>query len=171
MQESFDRFVLNETDEVVVIDTCEENLQATLFMTQQSRRHIDIISRNLDPQIYNTTEFLESMRTFVLQHRNTRLRVLVYEPKEIVRKGHRFIDMAGTLSSFIQLRTPSEEFHNFNESLFVADGMGYIHKLNSERYEATVNFADKRVSKYLIHQFDEMWEKAMPDSNTRKFHL
>ncbi len=171
MQPVFDHCILGETDEVMMVETRKENSQATLSMTQQSRYHIDILSRDLDPHIYNTTEFLQAIRGFVLQHRRTRLRILLYDLKEIVRKGHRLIDMAGNLSSFIQLRTPKAEASHCNESLFIADGTGYIHTLHAHRYDATINFADKSIAKYLLRQFNALWETATPDSNTRKFHL
>ena len=53
----------------------------------------------------------------------------------------------------------------------VADEMGFIHRMNGERYEGTANFKDRRQSAEFLNQFEEMWQQATPDPNFRKVML
>ena len=81
------------------------------------------------------------------------------------------VDLALNLTSFIEFRKPETEFKTFNESLFIADTTGYIHRHSTERYEGTLNFNDKRLSKILTERFEEMWGRATPDPNLKRVHI
>ena len=169
--DTFENHELARTDEVVDVTTRDENKVATIKMTQQFRRTIDIISRNIEPFIYDDAEFIEAIKKNLLNNRRSLVRILVTDPKSIVQKGHRLFNLSHTLSSYIKFRIPNEDYKNTNDSLFLADNTGYIHRLNDDRFEGTLNFNDQRVSKHLLRTFDEIWSKASPDPNLRQFHI
>lgn len=159
---------LGETDEALALDTSEQVALATLTMVTQARRSLDIISRDLDPTIYDKPDFVEAVRQLVLKSRYTKVRLLVHEPMQIVKRGHRLVDLAMHLTSFIEIRVPDNEHANFNEALLIADALGYIHRQNGERYEAKLNFSDGRTARILSKQFDEMWIKGRTDQNFKR---
>ena len=165
---TFNKFKLGETEEEIDIASSEENINATVTMATQANRSLDIISRKLDPVIYDTPEFVEAIKQLILKSSRSRVRVLVFEPAQIVKRGHRLIDLAMNMSSYITINVPSLEHASFNEALLVADATGYIYRKESERFEAKLNFNDQRVSRFLIHEFDEMWEKSRSDPNLRR---
>ena len=167
----FDNHKLGETEEDVPIDAPEHHQIAATRMAQQCRRYIDIISRRLDPHAYNTPDFIEAVKQLVLNNRRAQVRIMVLEPEVVRRNGHRLLELAESLPSFIEFRKPVNEYKDFNESLLLADTTGYILRLNAERHEGKVNFNDKRQSKVLLEVFDTMWEKAKPDPNLRRMHL
>ena len=168
---TFDKYELGRTDEVVEITTRKENALATVKMAQQARRTLEIISRNLEPDIYDTAEFVEAVKTFILENRRSRVRILVNVAKSLVQQGHRLINLSFTLSSYIEFRIPSDDYKDSNDSLFIADTTGYIHRLNDNRFEGTLNFNDQRVSKHLLHSFEEVWSRANQDPNLRQVHI
>ena len=168
---TFDDFELARTDEDISINTREENCLAITKMAQQCRKSIEIISHNLNPEIYDTVEFVEATKRMILDNRHTKVRILVFQTQSIVKKGHRLVDLAKDLSSFIEFRVPGEEFRSFNEALFIADSIGYIHRFNAERFEGMVNFNDLRVSKYLRQHFERMWDRSETDVNFRKLSI
>lgn len=163
-----ENYTLGETDEPLVVGTSAEVALAALMMVGQSRRTLDIISRTLDPVIYDTPDFVEAVRQLVLKSRHTKVRLLVHEPAQIMKRGHRLVDLGMQLTSFIEMRIPDNEHADFNESLLIADAVGYIHRQNGERYEAKLNFSDGRASRILSKIFDEMWEKGRTDPNLRR---
>ena len=169
--ETFESYELGRTDDTVQIETREENLKIVTMMAQQCRQSVMIISRDLEPPLYDTPDFIDAIKKMILGNRKSSVRIMVFQPQLIVRRGHRLLDLAANLSSFIKIRKPAEEYKSFNESLFVADNTAYLHRKNSERFEGTINFNDKLVSKHLLLQFDEMWEKATPDVNTRRLNI
>ena len=162
---------LGETDEMVSVNTSDDNRLASYLMASQTKRALDIISRRLDPPVYDNEEFVESVKKLVLGNTRAQVRILVFEPQTIVQYGHRLLDLGLTLTSYIEFRIPSNEYKSFNESLFIADSTGYIHRNSAERYKGTLNFNDKRLSKILTDQFDEMWVKSVQDSNLKRVHL
>lgn len=167
----FEDYKLGHTDDAVQIGSRKQNRLAITKMVQQCKKTIEIVSRELDPPFFDTEEFVEACKKMVLANRNAKIRIIVFEPQAIVRRGHRLVNLAGTLSSFFEFRKPGHEHTDFNEALFITDNTGYVHRPNTERFEGVVNFNDKRQSKYLLHKFDEIWERSTPDSNMRHMHI
>lgn len=164
-------YKLGVSDKLLELETCEENRQVALAMAQQARRTIEIISRLLDPPIYNTTEFIEAIRQFVTGSRNPALRIIVFDPDTIVRNGHRLVELAGSLSSFIEIRKVGHEFDQYSQSLIIVDGTAYLHRISMDRFEATACFNDRRQARYYRKEFDTMWETAQSDPNLRRMSL
>jgi len=168
---TFDNYELGVTDDSVTIESRDEIRFATIKMVQQSRDSIEIISRDLDSQIYDTQEFIDAVRRVVLENHHARVRIIVINAKVIIKQSHRLVNLAMDLSTFIDIRKPSIEHSGFNEAIFLADGCGYIHRLKSDRYGGTVNFNDRRNTRYLLDHFNEMWAKSLSDMNLRKLHI
>lgn len=163
-----ENYTLGDTDEELSVDTSDQVALTAVRMVNQSRRTLEILSRDLDPVIYNSAEFAEVVRQLVLKSRYTKVRILVHEPMQIVKRGHRLVDLAMQLSSFIEIRVPDHEFSDFNESILIADEIGFIHRINGQRYEARLNFSDGRRSRILLKQFDEIWGKSRSDQNFKR---
>jgi len=159
---------LGETDKVLQLEKRAENILVANHMANQCQRTLNIISRELDPLVFDTEEFSDAVKYLALRHRRAQIQIIVFEPDTIVKRGHRLLDLLGRLSSFIEIRKAHYTFDDYNECLMVADATGYIHRENSVRFEGTANFKDLRHSKVLLHQFAEMWEMATPDPNFRQ---
>jgi len=168
---NFDKYRIGVDREPIQLSTSEENRLVATCMAQQCTRFLDIISRQLDPPIFNTPEFIGALRQLINKKRRPRVRIIVFEPETIVRYGHLLLDLADRHSSFIEMRKASNEFHAYNEFLLVADEAAYVHRNNASRYEATANFNDRRQSKLYLDNFMTMWNHGSPDSNLRPIKL
>jgi hypothetical protein len=168
---NFIDYKIGINNKLLQLESCEENRQLATIMVQQSRYTLEIISRLLDPMIFNTLEFTEAIRQMVTTNRQPKIRIIVFDPETIVRNGHRLVELAGSLSSFIEMRKAGREFHSYNECLLLADNTAYIHRNNTERFEATANFNDKRQSKFYLDDFEIMWASALPDPNLRRLSI
>ena len=169
--QTFDNYSLGRTNDAIDIGTREENRLAVVKMAQQCQRTIDIISRELDPDLFDNAEFLDAVKAMVLKNRRSDVRILVFEPKTIVSRRHRLIDLTRSLPTYMEIRVPPKEYQDFNEMVFVADTTGYLHRLHTDRFEAKVNFNDKRVARYLLKEFDELWDKSTQDTNLRQLSI
>ena len=169
---NFADYKLGESsDETLNIDTRQENADAALELVKQSKLKLAIISRELDPFAYDQADFLDALRKLALNGRYVEIRILVFEPESILRKGHKLLDLAGKISSYIKILKPSDEYNKFNEAVLIADEVGYLYRENAERYKGKVNFNSPRESKYLLEVFNDMWDKAKPDPNLRRMHI
>lgn len=169
--QNIDNYKLGVTSEIIALEEREDNRLAVTNMAQQCSRTLEIISRLLDPPIFDSTDFIDAVRQIIVKNRKPMIRVIVLDPDTIVKHGHRLVNLAGDMSSFIEIRKAHYEHRDYNESLMIADGIGYVHRNNAERYDANVNFNDRRESKHLLKEFEEMWEMATQDPNLRRMTI
>ena len=164
-------YTLGHSEETIQIASREENLLATLHMTQQSSRTLEILSRDLTPEVYDTAEYIDAVKQLILRNHRSRIRILSFDSNNIVTRGHRLINLAMDLSSFIECRIPGTEYHNYNQEIFIADNIGYIHRLNAELYDGKLSFNDRRMVSHLKGDFEEIWDRSTPNPNFRRLAL
>ena len=163
--------VLGTTDEEFELERSEAVCDVVLSLATQARRALDIVSRHLDPALYDNEAFGAAIRELVVDSRRAQVRILLLDSAPVVARGHRLVELARRLSSFITIRIPAPEYKNLNEAWLVADATGYLSRRFSDRPEATANFADPRQATHLTNRFEEIWQRAQPDANMRRLHL
>lgn len=168
---NLNNYVLAETKQPEELTTREANQFAAEAMAKQATRFLDICSRDLDPFIYDQADFVKAVKKIAISNRYAKIRILLAEPERIIKRGHRLLDLAFHLSSFIELKKLSYDNKDFNEGILIADKAGYIHRKNDGRYEGKFNFNDLKFSQQLLSKFDELWETAKPDPNLRRVAL
>ena len=158
-------------DEVLNIETRQEVYDVALEITKQSSKKIAIISKDLEPLIYNQSDFLEALKNIALNGRRTQIRILVSDVEAIRNADHRLLDLSSKLPSFIELRKISPEYKNFNKAMLIADEIGYLYRGNANRYEGKINFNSLRECKNFLDIFKGIWEAALIDRNLRRLHI
>lgn len=168
---NLERYILGETATPLDLETREDNQLATLHLLRQCRRSLDIVSHELDPSIYDRPEFIGAVKQMILTRRRCRVRIVVFYARAIVQRGHQLLQLAGDLSSFIEIRQASPEQDQYATALLIADGCGYIHRLQWPRYRGSVCFNDRRQAQVLLNEFESLWATAKPDVNLRRLAL
>lgn len=163
--------VLGQTDALLDIDGSALLGEISLALARQCRRHLDIVSRHLDPAVYDNDDFAEAVKRIALGNRHARIRLFIVDPRPLVSRGHRLLDLAERLSSFVQVRVAAPLQKEFNEAILLADRKGYAHRRFADRFEGTANFSDPRLAAALADRIDELWERGLPDPNFRRLHL
>lgn len=162
---------LGEDREVHRADALEAVQQASRSMVEQARRSVDIVSRDLDPRVYDDSELLEALRQLAISGRYARIRVLVRDVDAPVKVDHRLIPLARRLSSYISIRRLHPQDADHNEAFLLVDQAGYLLRRAADRYEAEVCFNDPLRARELAKQFEELWERSIDDPNLRRLHL
>ena len=96
----FERFVLKEDADSVDIDTSEACRLAALSMVRQAARSVEIVSRHLDPKMYDNAEFCDAVSQLVVGSRRARVRVLVRDTEPVIKNGHRLVPLAQRLPAY-----------------------------------------------------------------------
>lgn len=169
--ETFADFQLGETEQLVQVATSAEVADASLALMRQARRKVDIVTRHLDPLLYDLTAFHEATREFCQRSSRQRLRIVILDPAPLVTRGHRLLELAYAKSSFVSLRVPGVEHERFNEAFFIADETGYLWRKLSDRFDAEVNFHGRMRARELTDLFNQIWDKGDPDPNLRKLNI
>ncbi len=142
-------------------------------MAGAARRRLDIVSRSLEPAVYDTREFLDAAQKMVLSTRGRgRVRILVLDPEALLSRGeHRLVNLAMRVSSYMEIRRPGPDHQEFNEAMLLADRGGVIHRKHSDRYEGVANFHAPQRAAYLSENFETLWQNAEPDPHFRRLML
>ncbi len=162
---------LGETPDPVQVATREEAAAVALTLARQARRTLDLVSRHLDPWLYDREEFVEAVKHLALGSRRALIRVLVQDVDPVLRDGHRLVALAQRLPTFLQIRVPAPQFREFNQAFLVADGVGYLHRELADRFEGRASFHEPATARDLLRVFQPMWEAAQPDPNLRALRV
>jgi hypothetical protein len=163
--------VLGVSAEQIEIVDSRQLAELSLALTLQCTRYLDIVSRHLDPPVYDNDAFFAAVKQLALGNRYARIRLLITDSRPLVTHGHRLINLAMRLPSFIAVRSPAAQHREFNEAFLLADNVGYVHRRFADRFEGTANFCDRRLCAALGERFEELWERGTPDPNFKRLHL
>ena len=94
-------FVLCQTDQPVNISNRETCLNLVNAMCRQARQSLHIFSNSCDPELFNTSEFIDAVRHIITTNSNATVRVLFHSLDALTHGGHthRLIELAQRLGS------------------------------------------------------------------------
>lgn len=166
-----DNMELGRSSDEISFDTLEDNHRAFLALLRQTQHTLCIMSRDLDPRLYGSSEVREAIKDIALGSRHAQVRIIVQEPSLVINRGHRIIDLARRLPSYIHIRVPAREHANYNGAFVIADRVGTVFRSLADRYDGNVCFNDPRHADQLGRLFDEMWESATTPADLRALRL
>lgn len=164
-------FLLGITDGNIALHSIEQNREIALSMAQQAKRVIQIATRDMDGLLYDNEPFVSALTALAKRHAKAHIDILVWDTMSAVKQGHRLIHLAQRLSSYVQIRRPSDEHRNYTEALFIVDEVGYMRRNLADRYEGMASFNGPLQARELAKSFTTMWERATPDPQTRRLGI
>ncbi|HET7921343.1 MAG TPA: hypothetical protein VFM15_01155 [Gammaproteobacteria bacterium] len=144
---------------------------ASLDLLKTMRRSLALFTRDLEPAIYGSVEFATSLQRLALRSRFTHIRVVVVDPGPAIRDGHRLVELARRLPSFMEFRRPGPEHARLPESFLVVDETGFMYRPLASRYEGSADTANGLEARKLLKQFAEIWSLAEPEQEFRRLGL
>ena len=163
------KFKTGDTD--ISLASRDEVKVMNIALAQQASRNIDIISKHLDPGVFDSTDFIQAIKNLSISSKFTRIRILIKDSELMTQNGHRMIDLIQQLTSSIEVRKISDEYKSYNEAFSLYDAKGVIYLRYADRYEGFANFDRPRLATELSNFFNEVWEHSTPDANLRRLHL
>lgn len=163
--------VVGGDDTAYQVERTEELRRAVAALAGQARRQLDILTPDLEPAIYDATDFLDALRQLAIASRRTHLRVLVGDSESAVKRGHRIIELGRRLTTAIDIYRPAPGTEFGSEGFLLVDDRGLMWRANADRPEASVCFNDPMTVRRLRSRFDELWQEAQPDPELRRLHL
>ncbi|MDE1886895.1 MAG: acyltransferase [Gammaproteobacteria bacterium] len=145
--------------------------QAALQLANQARRSLALFSRDLEPVIYDTADFVAAVQQLALRSRYSHIRMLVIDPQLAVSDGHRLIELTRRLSSYMEIRRPSEDHAKLAEAFLISDDTGLMFRPLASRFEGFADPDDPSQARNRLRQFDEIWEAAEPEQEFRRLGL
>ena len=128
------KYILGETEGEFICTTEEENQQFTVAMIKQTELHLDILSHNFDPNIYDNNECYEAIEDLALRSRHSCIRILLHNISFISQRGHSIIHLGKRLGSLMQFRSVATTYRHIADTFMIVDGIGVIHRLCRQGY-------------------------------------
>ena len=163
--------VLGQNNGVQALHGAAEIRAACAAMVGQGRRTVKIYSSDLEPAIYDTAEFLDRARQLALSGPHASLRVIVQDEEPAIKRGHRFLALARSLPSYIEIRRAHEDYKDQPQVFLLVDAVGYVRRPLSSAWEAEANFADRLQAAGLQRFFDQVWELSLVTPDLRRLDL
>lgn len=167
----FSEYKLGDQDKVIHLDTMDDNRSAVTAIARQCQRSLHIQTYDLDPLIYDDADFIEAVRQLAVSGSRANVQILLEDSRKIVASGHRIIELARQVSSYIEIRKINTNLKTISEAFLVGDETGVVFRKQPQRYEGFVNFNDRSRCRQLLADFRDSWEKALPDPELRRLHL
>lgn len=163
--------ILGESSGEIKLNRIEEFAWSALRLARQAQRSLEVFSFDLDPQLYDQSNFIEAVQQLALRSPKSRVRVLIQDNDRIQREGHRLIELFRRLRSRIEIRIVHADYVDHPENFLLADRTGFLHRRLPDRYQGDAGFNNPRRCDLLGRFFDEVWEKSEPDSELRALHI
>lgn len=143
----------------------------SLKLIQQSRRSIAILSHDLDPLLYGTSEFVQAISDFVRTSRYAQVQILVKNTGSLVETGNKLAKLHQRLSSKVTLRKLIVEPQNTEMGFMLCDTSALLYKNDDASYKGFANFNAAAEVKRLRESFDYIWQYGEPEPELQQLHL
>lgn len=163
--------ILGETAGEYALTSRDDNVQAAALLAGQARRMIELFTPDLEPALYDQTPFIDALAQLCLSSPRARVRILAKDFERTVKDGHRLVDLARRLSSYVELRKVHSDYQENSETFLLVDDYGLLHRRHAARFEGTFSCKAPLEVRRLRASFDEVWDRSEPDADLRRLHL
>lgn len=163
--------ILGESAGDYALESRDDNRNAAALLAGQARRRLELFTPDLEPALYEQTPFLDALRQLCLGSPRARVRVLAKDFERAIKDGHRLVEVARRLSSYIELRKVHADYQENNETFLLADDYGLLHRRHAPRFEGMFSCKAPLEVRRLRAFFDEVWDRSEPETGLRRLHL
>ena len=154
-----------------ILSTRQEVRHAVIDVTRQANRALAILTPDLEPEIYDHEEFLDTLKKFILPRGFARVRVLISDPARAMKSGNDFVSMGRRLNSYIEFRNIKEELRDHEEAFCIADESALVYRADGKRWEGMSDTNEPSVARKFLDTFDELWQACEIEATLRQMHL
>ncbi len=154
-------------DALAVLTSVAEARAAVNQVAARAQRLLSIYTPNLEPELYDQSEFLEIIKRLVLARPFAKVRLLLGEPGRSSIDGHRFLAMARRLSSCIDVRNLPARHGAPHCAYVIADERAIMYRLRADCWDGIADLDNAPVARLYLHEFDQLWDTCTPPEGLR----
>ena len=158
-------------DPLAVITNLAEARIAVSSAAARARRMISIYTQDLEPDLYEQSGFLETIKSFVLSRSFSKVRVLLVNPGRVMADSNRFIALGRRLSSHIDIRYVAEHTQQRASAYFIADDNAVVYRLRADTWDGIADLDNPAVARLYLSEFDAVWNASAPERALRVARL
>lgn len=134
-------------------------------------RTLSLLSPELDHQLFDRDSVTDAVSRFARSAPGCELRILIYNSRLLVARGHRLLELMRRLDSKISIRKVPQEYAKDERSFVVWDQQGYWLLPNAADYQGLATGTDPVMAGRLQERFDYLWERSRTDPDLRSLKL
>jgi hypothetical protein len=154
-----------------VLTNVAEVRAAVIQVTGIANRTLAIMTHDLEPEIYDHDEYLETLKKFILARTFARVRVLILEPARVVLSASRFVAMGRRLNSYIEFRRVTPDLANHPEAFFIADEQALVYRARAESWEGMSDTHEPAVARMYLSKFESLWNACEIEPEVRQLQI
>ncbi|MDH3712602.1 MAG: hypothetical protein OET44_02000 [Gammaproteobacteria bacterium] len=166
-----ERFTLGKLEGDFPIELPEEASDAVITLAEQSRRIVQIFTRELDSDVYDNQRFVRALSFVARRTPTSEVQILVQDPKPAINSNHLLIELCQQLTSYIKVRRVSDDYLLAPDEFLLADKVGFMYRKSYLTYEGVVNFNSPSKAQRLDEVFNEIWNISSADPEFRLLHI
>ena len=144
---------------------------AVIQVTGVATRTLSILTHDLEPDVYDHDDFLETLKKFILARTFARVRVLILEPARVVLSASRFVAMGRRLNSYIEFRRVQPELSGHPEAFFIADEQALVYRARADSWEGMADTYEPAVARMYLSKFESIWNACEPQAEARQHQI
>ena len=155
----------------VAVESREQAMEETLALIAAARRDLYIYTRDLDPALLDTEVALDALKRLAIGG-HAAIRIIVQEPQQPLRRGHRLVALTQRLSSVFAVRTPVQDSDlQYPSAFLLNDRHGFYFRTLGNRFEGeAINYAPGRHAQ-LLEFFRQVWERSESSEELRQLAI
>lgn len=154
-----------------IITSKEETRAAVVTVAGLADRGLAILTPDLEPDVYDHDDVLETLKRFLLARSFARVRVLISDPLRTLKTGNRFVDLGRRLNSYIEFRNMKPEFRNHTDAFCIADDHAIVYRARADRWDGMLGINEPAVAKKYLAIFDELWHACEVEGELRRLNV
>lgn len=154
-----------------VLASVEDVRAAVVQVTKHANRGLSILTHDLEPEVYDHDDFLETLKRFILARTFARVRVLIVDPNRVIKTGSRFVNMGRRLNSYIEFRNVKPEFRDRPEAFCIADEHAVVYRARAESWHGVSDTYEPAVARIYLSTFDTIWNACEIEPELRQLQL
>jgi hypothetical protein len=144
---------------------------AVMQVTGVANRTLSILTHDLEPEIYDHDDFLETLKKFILARTFARVRVLILQPARVLLSASRFVAMGRRLNSYIEFRRVPPELSGHPEAFFIADEHALVYRARAENWEGISDTYEPAVARMYLSKFETLWNACEIEPEVRQLQI
>lgn len=154
-----------------VLASVEDVRAAIVETTGLANRALAILTHDLEPEIYDHDDFLNTLKRFILARSFARVRVLILDPARAILTSSRFVSMARRLNTYIEFRNVKPEYRTHSEAFLIADEQALVYRARAESWDGMSDTYEPAVARLYLNTFDAVWNACEIEPELRQMSI
>ncbi len=129
------------------------------------------MTHDLEPDVYDHDEFLETLKKFILARTFARVRVADPRARARLLSASRFVAMGRRLNSYIEFRRVPADLANHPEAFFIADEQALVYRARAEAGKECRTPTSRPWRACTSSKFETLWNACEIEPEVRQLQI